>query len=54
MNGHLDLSGGVKQDLLLAGDVDADEVKRLFAEHGESALHRLRGAFALEIGRAHV
>src|SRR5439155_1570995 len=27
----------------------ADEVKRLFAEHGESALHRLRGAFAIAL-----
>jgi len=49
VNGHLDLSGEVKQGLLLTGEVGADEVRRLFAEHGESALHRLRGAFAVAL-----
>ena len=49
MNGHLDLSGEVKQGLLLTGEVGADEVRCLFAEHGESALHRLRGAFAVAL-----
>ena len=34
---------------MLAGDVGADEVKRLFAVHGESALQRLRGAFAVAL-----
>ena len=47
MNGHLDLSRGLPAGLVLAGEPSAEEVRRLLAEQGESALSRLRGAFAL-------
>jgi asparagine synthase (glutamine-hydrolysing) len=49
VNGHVDLSRGFPEGLLLAGDPPAEEVRRLWAGHGEEALPRLRGGFALAI-----
>jgi asparagine synthase (glutamine-hydrolysing) len=49
VNGHLDLSRGFPEGLLVAGDAAADEVRALWASHGEGALPRLRGAFALAV-----
>ena len=49
MNGHIDLARGFPQGLALAGEAAADEVQRLWAEHREDALPRIRGAFALAV-----
>ena len=49
MNGHLDLSAGFPQGLLLEGDPDREEVRRLWAASGEAALPGLPGGFALAI-----
>ena len=49
MNGHVDLSRGFPERLLVAGDPSAEEVRRLWGEHGKASLPRLRGGFALAI-----
>jgi len=49
VNAHLDLAAGLPETLLIAGDPAAEDVRRLWAEHGEGALPRLRGGFALAI-----
>jgi asparagine synthase (glutamine-hydrolysing) len=49
VNGQIDLSRGLPEGLALAGEPAADEVRRLWAEHQEGALPRLRGAFALAL-----
>lgn len=49
MNGHVDLSRGFSEGLLLEGDPAPEEVRRLWAEHAHEALPRLRGGFALAI-----
>jgi asparagine synthase (glutamine-hydrolysing) len=47
VNGHVQLARGLPEGALSAGEVPADEVGRLFREHGEGMLQRLRGSFAL-------
>ena len=49
MNGHVDLARGFPEGLVLAGEAAAGEVQRLWAEHREGALARVRGAFALAV-----
>jgi len=49
VKGHVDLSRGFPDRLLLAGDPSADEVRRVWGEHGPESLPRLRGGFALAI-----
>lgn len=49
MNAHVDLSRGLPEGFLLAGDPPADEVRRLWAEQQEQALPKLRGGFALAV-----
>ncbi len=47
MNEHVDLTRGLPDRLLLAGDPDPAEVRALWAREGEGALAKLRGGFVL-------
>src|SRR5207253_340417 len=47
VNGHLDLARGLPDCLEFVGEPAAEEVRRLWAEHGQDSLQRLRGGFAL-------
>ncbi|HYS11568.1 MAG TPA: asparagine synthase-related protein [Myxococcales bacterium] len=47
MNGRIDLASGFPEGLAITGEPDREEVRRLFREHGEDALPRVHGAFAL-------
>ena len=47
MNGHVDLARGLADGLSLSGDPAAEDVRRLWKEHGEEAIARLHGRFAL-------
>jgi asparagine synthase (glutamine-hydrolysing) len=49
VNAHVDLSRGLPEGFLLAGDPPADEVHRLWSEQQEQALPKLRGGFALAV-----
>src|SRR5205814_7844505 len=45
--GYVQLARGLPEGALSAGEVPADEVRRLFRDHGEGMLQRMRGSFAL-------
>ena len=49
MNGHFDLERDLPPGLQIAGDPAREEVQKLWAEQGEGALPRLRGAFAIAV-----
>jgi len=52
VNGHVDLARELPDCLELAGEPAAEEVRRLWVEHGEDSLQRLRGGFALAVSDA--
>src|SRR3989442_15980712 len=47
VNGHFDLARDLPDCLDLAGEPAAEEVRRLWVEHGEDSLQRLRGGVAV-------
>ncbi len=49
MNGRIDLASGFPEGLAIAGEPAPGEVQKLWSQHGEDALPRVRGAFALVV-----